>query len=497
MMNKLFLNIVLLVSIFIPKTILFLHQLQIKIWDKTLLLWIFLFFSFALLAFFFLNRRKQFNHKISDKISEKNSLSEKIEQLKSNKNIIASDRKNEIKKQLIEIETNIKGLKSALKDAKEGAVRNSELLSNISYTLRTNLNDIMGFSNLLENEFARQEEKELYDFSKNIRSSGQSLLHLLNNMIDISRIEAGDFIIAPKNCKISTVISDLIKIFEPEATRKGLKISFEPVTVPRFSTDIEAIKHILSNLLDNAVKFTDKGFIKISCDKEADKVLISIKDTGVGIDKAFISEIFDPFSQTLPGFSKSSYKGTGLGLPLVKQMVDLLNGQISMHSEKMAGTTVTLSFPQSQPVLEATNKEIKPSAKEGEITKVPSLKKSIAKMLIIDGDPFNKLLIKKMIPSVELITQVPNENDLREILTKDGTWDVILLDIDFQKIDYGIGLVNKYRVLFKSLEHVPFIALQSVPDETKEQQCLNEGFASVLEKPISKERLINILNKSL
>lgn len=463
--------------------------------DRFFLLFVLLLIITIFLFIYLINRRNHFAKTRLDLLEESKELRKKISHIRYDSQLIIKRQKEEIKGEIADIQTGIKALRAALQAADEGALRNSELLSNISYTLRTNLNDIMGFSNLLENEFARQEEKELYEYSQNIRSSGQSLLHLLNNMIDISSINAGSFSVVTRNCKINDVIKDVIRTFEPEARQKGLKISFEPVTIPRFSTDVDAVNHILSNLLDNAIKSTEKGFVKIACEKEASRIIISVKDTGVGIDKAFQPELFEPYAQMQPGYTKSLQKGTGLGLPLVKQLLDLLNGEIDFQSEKAVGTTVTIFLPLTQPIQEIKKASVQDKAVSS--SNVPELKVKINELLIVDGDPFNKLLIKKMIPDIKEIVQVANEKDLQNILMKKKKWDMVLLDTDFIKIDYGIGLVKKYSKPFPYLKKIPFIALMSVPDETKENTCLEEGFKNFLEKPITKGKLIKVLNKTL
>ncbi|MBN2614587.1 MAG: hybrid sensor histidine kinase/response regulator [Bacteroidales bacterium] len=449
----------------------------------------------VLLVVYLINRRNHFANARFELLEKSKELRKKISHIRYDSQSIIKNQKDEIKSEIAEIQTSIRALKTALKAADEGALRNSELLSNISYTLRTNLNDIMGFSNLLEHEFARQEENELYNFSQDIRSSGQSLLHLLNNMIDISRINAGSFSVVTRNCKINDVIQEVVKTFEPAARHKGLTISFDPVTMPRFSTDVEAVKHILSNLLDNAIKFTEKGFVKIGCEKESSRIIISVKDTGVGIDKAFLPELFEPYAQSQPGYTKTAQKGSALGLPLVKQLLDLLNGEIDFQSEKAIGTTVTISLPLIQPVQEV--KKTTTKSKVSTASKLPDLKVSISNLLIVDGDPFNKLLIKKMIPDIKQIVQVANEEDLQKVFEEKKKWDLVLMDTDFIKIDYGIGLLKKYSDTFSYLKKTPFIALMSVPDESKEHICLEEGFKDCLEKPITKGKLIKVLNKTL
>jgi len=466
---------------------------------------IYLILSAALLIFtffiflYFQTKKRKIKKRELDLLHESEMLSNQINALRFDSEKLISDKKEQLKKELSDIKTNINALETALKTSNESAVRNSVLLSNISYTLRTNLNDIMGFSTLLENEFAQQEEEELYEYSENIRKSGQTLLHLLNNMIDISKIEAKKFNITRQNCNLDNLIQDVITVFEPSASQKGLKISYQPEPLPVFSTDLEALKHILSNLLDNAAKYTEKGFIKISHKIENNQVYITIKDTGVGIDKAFLDDIFEPFGQVQPGYSKSGYKGAGLGLPLVRQMLELMDGALDFQSEKAVGTIVTISLPLAPPLENV--KKLKTQTDKSQLEKVvPELQKTIDSMLIVDSDYLNRMLIKKMVPQVGVIQQVINENELDDVFEKHSDkfpWDVVLLDSDLEDLDYGIGLKKKYATQYPGLEKIPFIAMLSVPDKVKERKCLSEGFSSCLEKPITKEKLITLLNQTL
>ena len=430
---------------------------------------------------------------------ENEQLSEQIASLQFDSETLISQKKEGLKKEVADMKTNINALDTALKAANESAVRNSVLLSNISYTLRTNLNDIMGFSSLLEHEFAQQEEEELFEYSENIRRSGQSLLHLLNNMIDISRIEAKQFDITQSSCNLPEIIKEVVSTYEPIATQKELTIAYQPEDIPAFSTDIEALQHILSNLLDNAVKYTEKGFIKISHKQENEKIYITVKDTGVGIDKAFITDIFEPFGQVQPGYSKSSFKGAGLGLPLVRQMLDLMGGEIDFQSEKAMGTIVTVILPFISP--QKKKESVSVSAETKLEKPVPKLNKPLNKILIIDGDVLNKMLIRKMIPDISEIQQVAKEKDLATLLENEAgskpVWDVILLDNDFEQLDYGISLMQHYTERFPYIKDIPFVSMLSVPDKTTERKCLSEGFSGCIDKPITKENLIAILNKIL
>lgn len=455
---------------------------------------------FLILWFFFTKKKKKLAVMISDLESSIRITEDSILEIKENTEEMVSKKKESLAAEAADLKKNLKSMQSTLDAAVENARRNSILLSNISHTLRTNLNDILGFSYFLGNDFAMNDETELYEYSENIRESGNSLMHLLNNILDISRIEANTFHLHKQNCDLNALMSDLKKEFDPIAKQKGLQLFFQGKNVPLFSTDLEALRHILSNLLDNAIKYTEKGFVKLSYFSENEYVNISIKDTGTGIDKAYQREIFEPFRQQSPGYLKNTTHGAGLGLPLVKKMLELIHGKIDLESDKASGTTVLLQIPLEKPV-----KEIfvpgRPKATPGTGQKLNiKLNHLLNKILVIDNDRINNLLISKMMPDNLQLYFATNHEELEKIIQtgrKAGEpFDIVIMNINFMdgNQSFAISELQKQYPIFKK---TPFVALADNFDVSQRAKILKAGFKAYMDKPISKEKLFNTLNSSV
>jgi len=423
--------------------------------------------------------RIDFFHKHADQIKE-----EEIEKLHED---------------LGQLNISLKAMQVSLQTSYRSSKRNSILLSNISHTLRTNLNDILGFSSLLTNEFAMKEEEDLFEYSENIRKSSESLMHLLNNIIDISRIEANTFDLKPENCHLTVLTQEIIASYESLAEQKGIKLVFKDEGVPVFSGDGQSLRHILSNLIDNAIRFTENGFVKIQQKAEGNQLVWSIKDTGIGIDKAYLPDIFEPFRRHSLGYSKSAYQGAGLGLPLVKQLLELMKGHIELESRKAVGTAVTIYLPLNAPLPEETKTGKQgPFRAKGTKTKL-NLTKPLNKLLIADSDHLNNMLIKKMLPDTKVIEYVSFEQELIQHLEKSiqqkQLYEVIILEINFEIPSGGRKWLKKMPQIFPQYKDVPIIALSSFPELNETINLLNEGFYAYVSKPVNREKLYNSLNQ--
>ncbi len=481
-------------------------MLKTKPQRKVAMSQVFLILSVVILGFFlitwiFFDRKKK---KLIGQISDSQFNIKKTEQsildIKEHDDEIVSQKKESLATEAADLKRNLKSMQSTLDAAGESARRNSILLSNISHTLRTNLNDILGFSYLLGNDFAMNEETELYEYSENIRKSGNSLMHLLNNIIDVSRIEANTFNLNKQNCDLNTLMNELKKEFEPIAKQKGLQLFIQGKDVPLFSTDLEALKHILSNLLDNAIKYTSKGFVKLKYDTGEKYIKISIKDTGTGIDKAYQHEIFEPFRQQSAGYLKNTYHGAGLGLPLVKQMLELMGGSVELESEKANGTSIIVRIPLTKPVKEdfISGRAKSTSGKDKKVN--IQLNHSLNRILVIDNDRLNNMLISKMLMGVSELHFATNSQELEKIIQNSGKsggpFDIVIMNVNFINGNKGFAekeLQKQYPIFKKT----PFVAMADILDISQQEKVLKAGFKAYIDKPINKEKLFNTMNSSV
>ncbi len=468
-------------------------------------LWLYLSLAFLLViagVSFILYKKHQVN------TLQLNELHNTIKELQKKLNLLERDKEKIIQQRIkslrVEFENrkqNIKSMKKALEEAKQSASRNSFLLTKISNTLRTNLNDILGFSLLLENEFALNEEKELFEYNENIRKSGASLMHLLNNIIDISKIEAKNFHLKEEKCILKNITTELISRYEPSASQKEIKIVFQNDNIPPFASDCETIKHIFSNLLDNAVRYTETGFIKITQTLKDKEVIWTIKDTGAGIDIAYLPDIFEPFRGQSLGYNKNNYQGSGLGLPLIKSMLNLMGGKINISSEKAKGTTVTIRLPfklySTENTASELSKQTKPKNKKPELKK-SALNKKNARIIIFDKDKIGNMLIKKILPEaiIEICDKESEFNEwTNQQLNSQLTPDILMIELDFTGEKNGSAILQKLRKKYPAIKNTPVVALSAYPDSDGAVKAKQQGFTAYLQKPFHKNDLIFLLNQ--
>ena len=261
--------------------------------------------------------------------------------------------------QIIDI-TEKKRAERALLDAKEQAEManrtKSEFLANMSHELRTPLNSVIGFSQILMTEmFGPLGESRYLDYSRDIYASSSHLLNVITDILDISKIEAGEATSVPGEVDLTETINACIAMIAPRATAKDIDLRLElPLGLPKLYVDARQQKQILLNLLSNAVKFTpDQGEIIISAYLEADSALaIEVRDNGIGIAPEDINKVLEPFGQARSKADRS-HEGTGLGLSLSKSLTELNGGQLRLQSKLGEGTSVIIRYPAAQTVSQA------------------------------------------------------------------------------------------------------------------------------------------------
>jgi signal transduction histidine kinase len=227
----------------------------------------------------------------------------------------------------------------------------SEFLANVSHELRTPLNAIIGFSEVVERELFGPLGNERYvSYVRDIRNSGEHLLSLINDILDLSKIEAGRFQLRMEEVDCNEIAHSVARLIRPRTVEHGLSLNLDLPEAPIvLNADKRAVKQVLINLLSNAVKFTpESGIVTLSCQAWNDGVQFTVADTGIGIDEKEMHVALAPFGQIDSQFNRK-YEGTGLGLPIVKGIVELHGGTLDIKSEPGNGTTVIVRFPNRPP----------------------------------------------------------------------------------------------------------------------------------------------------
>ncbi len=462
-----------------------------------ILLSILLLALFVCLAFVFIFIKK--NRQVSDLLATKSAELDKtithIEELKESIETTVQERIRSIKEDYEADEKVDFTLKRALKRSEESNFMKNAFLSNISHEIRTPLNNIIGFSSLLEAEISLIENKELFDYARAISESGDRLLHLLNNIIDISKLEANDMQVMLKPCDINTIVANATQLYIFKANEQKLKLNLKTNEVPSAFVDEKGLTKVISAIVENAIKYTQNGFINVSTEfiKEKDEICIRVKDTGAGIDPSYLPVIFDPFRQESLGYSNES-QGAGLGLPLAKSLVELMRGRIDIESAKGIGTTVTIFFP---PEKASTDDQFK---------KEPSRKQKFKtlqglEIFIVEDDLMNKIVLYEMTKSLGNVVTSINGDETMKIMEqtyKDGKiFDIMLFDINLPPPWDGIRLMQEIRKKWKEYKVIPFVAQTAYAMAGDKEKLLEAGFDDYISKPINQQELYSIIKNQL
>lgn len=379
-------------------------------------------------------------------------------------------------------------LESANDKVRKSAMVKEQFLANMSHEIRTPLNAIKGFSRLLqETELTEEQQK----FSDIIENSSNNLLHLVNDILDISKIEAGKMIVEQKEFDIKRMLQTLGQMFENTANEKQLNFNCQlNEAVPQYlHGDPDRIYQILINLVNNAFKFTKKGFITLSVSKSGDSeneiiLEFKIEDSGIGIPLKQQGIIFERFQQ-IGSPQENLQKGTGLGLAIVKNLAKLMGGSVSVASIEGQGTVfkVLLPFPKNY----FSNKGA------ATVTSFTAVKFNGAKVLVAEDNRVNQLLITRFLQKYD-IEPVIKENGI-EVLEamKIKQFDLLLLDVQMPLLD-GYKTSEAIR---KTGSAMPIVAMTAYVMETEKEKCKAAGMNDYLAKPLDEGELNSVLVKYL
>lgn len=381
--------------------------------------------------------------------------------------------------------------------AKEDAERVNKLksgfLANMSHELRTPLNGILGFSEILLSILDNEDSK---DMAKTIHTSGKRLLKTLNLILDLSRVEANKQDIKLQPVELNRFMSKLVRLFEAMAVRKNLALNFVSQQ-PEINllTDPNLLEHVVNDLINNAIKFTNKGAVTISLElnlQDAKKcVLIKVIDSGIGIPRHQQEYIFDAFRQASEGYERS-HEGTGLGLTISKGYVELLGGIISLKSEQGLGSEFCICFPKEylQVDLPAAEDSELPAGK-GDFTVAKPLV-TLARILLIDDDVVSHKLANRMLKGIVNVDSASSGEEGLKLINS-LQYSAILLDIHLGAGINGLAVIKEIRQI-ESYKDTPVIALTAYSMLGDKEKFLSMGFNHYISKPFSQKDITQIIS---
>ncbi|MFA6572074.1 MAG: ATP-binding protein, partial [Bacteroidota bacterium] len=372
--------------------------------------------------------------------------------------------------------------------AKEHAEESDKLktafLQNMSHEIRTPLNGIIGFSGLLNGKDLSKDD--IKDFTSMISQSGQRLIEIVNNVLDISKIQTGQVKIEQKPIVINSIFSDLFTFFSHLAEAKNISLNYHNLDdkLRTIYSDETKLHQILTNLINNAVKFTKSGSIDFGYEIKGNVIELYVKDTGIGIPPEFYDRIFDRFTQADLSITRG-YEGAGLGLAICKGLVELLGGRIWLESEINKGTTFFFTLPYT-PVAPI-------SQEEKRYSEIP-VKRVKGKILIAEDDWISSQYLIKLLQNSD-ITVIHAENGEIAVEFVRNTPDIalVLMDIRMPVMD-GIDAT---KLIKKIRPDLPVIAQTAYAFSEEKNRILAIGCDEYLSKPIENDKLKALISKYL
>ncbi len=393
-----------------------------------------------------------------------------------------------ISRDITEMEETRQRLIMAKEKAEESDRLKTAFLANMSHEIRTPMNAIIGFSDLLSDEQLSEEDRE--DFISKIKLSGESLMNIINDIIDIAKIEAGQLVINDSECNVDKLLADLYGTFfelknKSKKSELELKLTYPKKDSPLITiTDPLRLQQVLTNLLSNALKFTEFGEVEFGYHMEGNSIRFFVRDTGIGILRSKQQLLFQRFSQIDPSTTRK-YGGTGLGLAISKNIVELLGGSIGVESDPGKGSTFFFSIPYRAPV--AIRKEVKKPVD----VKYDWKGKTI---LIAEDVEQNFMLMEAILRFTQVtLLHAPNGQVAIDLAQKHAEINLILMDIQLP-IKTGYEAIHEIR---QFRPEVPIISFTAYALPREREKSLEAGCVDFMSKPIKPDILLNIIKKHL
>lgn len=376
--------------------------------------------------------------------------------------------------------------------AEKANIAKSDFLSNMSHELRSPLNAILGFAQLMESD-ATPLTRDQKDSTSHILQAGWYLLDLINEILDLALIESGKMLLSQEPMALDEVLLDCQSMIEPQAQAQGITMAFCHFAQPCYiSADRTRVKQVLINLLSNAIKYNRPGGrVRVACDLSSpDRVHLSVSDTGLGLAPEKIAQLFQPFNRL--GQESSGKEGTGIGLVMTKRLVELMGGVIGVESMVGEGSVFSVDW------LRAVEPQLAASADPPSVQEAKPRVRDPAQrtLLYVEDNPANLRLVEHLIarrPSLHLLSAGDAMRGIQ--LAREYLPEVILMDINLP----GISGIRALRILREDplTQHIPIVAVSANAMPHDIRKGLEAGFFRYLTKPIKVDEFMSVLDVAL
>ena len=367
------------------------------------------------------------------------------------------------------------------KKAQEASASKSRFLFSMSHDIRTPMNAIMGYTELMEKNVGNIEKEK--DYLSKIRSSNKFLLDLINSILEMARIESGKETLNIKACNIFEIIESLNSVFEKLAHEKGLEYQCTTnIQHPYIYCDSIKLEEILLNIVGNSIKYTDKGMVLIRLEEvESGSFQCIIQDTGIGMSEEYLPHAFEDFSREKSG-AQTSVKGTGLGLSIVKSLVELMHGTIEISSQVNQGTTTRIEFH-----FEIASENELENKQETNIIDFKG-----KHVLLAEDNDLNAEIAMTLLSDYGFIVDRVNDGIACVKKVKENKYDLVLMDIQMPNMD-GYQATKEIR----KFSDIPIVAMSANAFEEDKQKALSIGMNGYIAKPIDMDKVIETLSNVL
>jgi signal transduction histidine kinase/ActR/RegA family two-component response regulator len=398
----------------------------------------------------------------------------------------------ELTRLLLQLKQNAAQLTEAKNRAEDASRAKSAFLANISHEIRTPLNGVMGALAVLQESEVTAEQKQLLRMAA---ESGFALSALVNNLLSFSTVAGGVTVVEQICFAPAEIAASLYAQYEPRASRQGLQLAMfvDPKAERRFLGDPDKIRQVWDQLLDNAVKFTNRGQVRMALilrgeTEQSSQLRFEVSDTGIGVPDTMQSRIFEPFTQVDESTTRRR-GGTGLGLALCRQIVERLGGMIGMQSQAGLGSLFWFQIPLI-PEDPAPAPEPEPTVREP----VPAAARNGPSVLVVEDNPVNQRIVCRLLEKAGFHTQIASDGRAALESLAGESFDAILMDCQMPVMD-GYEAARQIRQAERNGRHVPIIAITAHAMEGDRERCLRAGMDDYITKPVNREALVMALKK--